>query len=32
MRFVHRFRISGTRAERINQRIVLLKTLLDELK
>jgi hypothetical protein len=31
-RFVHRFRISGQEAERINHRIVHLKTLLDELK
>jgi hypothetical protein len=31
-RFVHRFRISGHEAERINHRIVHLKTLLEELK
>ena len=31
-RFVHRFRISGREAERINHRIVHLKTLLEELK
>ena len=31
-RFVHRFRISGQEAERINHRIVHLKTLLEELK
>jgi hypothetical protein len=31
-RFMHRFRISGHEAERINHRIAHLKTLLDELK
>jgi len=31
-RFVHRFRISGHEADRINHRIVHLKTLLEELK
>jgi hypothetical protein len=31
-RFVHRFRISEHKAERINNRIVHLKTLLEELK
>jgi len=31
-RFVHRFRISGHEAERINHRIVHLKTLLEELR
>jgi len=31
-RFVHRFKISGREAERINHRIVHLKTLLEELK
>jgi hypothetical protein len=31
-RFVHRFRISGYEAKRINHRIVHLKTLLEELK
>ena len=31
-RFVHRFRISGREAERIDNRIVHLKTLLEELK
>jgi hypothetical protein len=31
-RFVHRFRISGHEAKRINHRIVHLKTLLEELK
>jgi hypothetical protein len=31
-RFVHRFRISGHEADRINHRIVRLKTLLEELK
>ena len=31
-RFVHRFRISGHEADRINYRIVHLKTLLEELK
>ena len=31
-RFVHRFRISGHDANRINHRIVHLKTLLEELK
>ena len=31
-RFVHRFRISGNEAKRINHRIVHLKTLLEELK
>jgi hypothetical protein len=31
-RFVHRYRISGHEAERINHRIVHLKTLLAELK
>jgi hypothetical protein len=30
-RFVHRFRISGHQAKRINHRIVHLKTLLEEL-
>jgi hypothetical protein len=31
-RFVHRFRISGHEAERINHRILHLRTLLEELK
>ncbi len=31
-RFVHRFRISGPEADRVNHRIAHLKTLLDELK
>jgi hypothetical protein len=31
-RFVHRFRISGHEAERINHRIVHLRTLLEELR
>jgi hypothetical protein len=31
-RFVHRFRLSGYEAERINHRINHLETLLDELK
>ncbi len=31
-RFVHRFRISGHEADRINHRMVHLKTLLEELK
>jgi len=31
-RFVHRFNLSGHEAQRINQRMVHLKTLLDELK
>ena len=32
LRFVHRFRLSGHEEQRINQRIVHLKTLLEELK
>jgi hypothetical protein len=32
LRFVHRFRLSGHEAERINHRITHLETLLDELK
>ena len=32
LRFVHRFRLSGREEQRINQRIVHLKTLLEELK
>ena len=31
LRFVHRFRLSGQEAHRINQRIIHLKTLLEEL-
>jgi hypothetical protein len=31
-RFLHRFQLSGHEARRINQRIVHLRTLLDELK
>jgi hypothetical protein len=31
-RFVHRFKISGHEAERINHRILHLRTLLEELK
>jgi hypothetical protein len=31
-RFVHRFRLSGREAERMNQRIIHLRTLLEELK
>jgi hypothetical protein len=31
-RFVHRFRISGYEAKRINHRIIHVKTLLEELK
>jgi hypothetical protein len=31
-RFVYRFRLSGREAQRINQRITHLRTLLDELK
>ena len=31
-RFVHRFKLSGHEAERINQRITHLRTLLEELK
>jgi hypothetical protein len=31
-RFLHRFRISGYEAKRINHRIIHLKTLLEELK
>jgi len=31
-RFMHRFKLSGHEAQRINQRIVHLKTLLEELK
>ena len=32
LRFVHRFRLPGNEAQRINQRIVHLRTLLEELK
>lgn len=32
LRFVHRFRLSGHEAHRINQRIIHLKTLLEELR
>jgi hypothetical protein len=32
LRFVHRFRLSGHEAERLNHRISHLETLLDELK
>jgi hypothetical protein len=31
LRFVHRFNVSGHDAHRINQRVIHLRTLLDEL-